>query len=144
MLAAVYVKRNGGPRKRMLAMWLSWSIEGVSIIFIGVSPGISVAAFFVCLAGFCGSYGNVLWFPTMQEEVPAELLGRVSSLDWLLSLALAPLGTMLGGALAGIAGTRLTIILGGAIAACTGSVLFLPRVREPDKSVVAVAADAVK
>ncbi|HUY48656.1 MAG TPA: MFS transporter [Streptosporangiaceae bacterium] len=133
LLAAVYVKRRGAPRRRVLAMWLAWSAEGICAVFVGLSPDLIVAAIFICAIGVCGSYGNVLWFPALQETVPADLLGRVSSLDWLVSLALAPLGTVLGGALAGIVGVRLTLILGGAIAAGTGSVLFLPGVRDPDR-----------
>lgn len=130
--AAIYVKRKGAPRRRVLAMWLSWSAEGIFIVLLGLSPTIWMATIFVCVVGACGSYGNVLWFPTMQETVPPELLGRVSSLDWLLSLAMAPLGTVLGGALAGIVGVRVTLVLGGIVAACTGSVLFLPGVRDLD------------
>lgn len=132
-VAAGYVKWRGAPRRRILAMWLSWSAEGVCAVLLGLSPTIWVAAALACAVGIGGSYGNVLWFPTLQEEVPPELLGRVSSLDWLLSLALAPLGTVLGGAAAGTIGVRFTLVLGGAMAACTGSVLLLPGVRDPDR-----------
>jgi MFS family permease len=132
-LAAIYVKWRGAPRRRVLAMWISWSAEGVCAVLLGLSPTIWLATALACAVGIGGSYGNVLWFPTIQEEVPQELIGRVSSLDWLLSLALAPLGVVLGGAAAGAIGVRLTLALGGAIAACTGSVLLLPGVTDPGR-----------
>jgi hypothetical protein len=135
-LAAGYVKRRGAPRRRLLAMWLAWSAEGVFALLLGLSPTVWTAAICVGAVGVCGSYGNVIWFPTMQERIPRDLLGRVSSLDWLLSLALAPLGTVLGGALAGVAGVRLTLVVGGALAMCTGGVLFVPGVRDPDRHAV--------
>ena len=69
----------------------------------------------------------------MQHEVPGDMLGRASSVDWMLSLALAPLGTITGGAVAGLAGVRLALIIGGSIAAATGSVLLVPGVTEPDR-----------
>ena len=43
-------------------------------------------------------YGNILWSPIMQELVPPELLGRASSVDWLVSLSLSPLGVLVSGA----------------------------------------------
>lgn len=80
------------------------------------------------------TYGNVVWFPLLQREVPGPLLGRVSAVDWVLSLALAPAGTIAGGALAGLAGVRLTLVIAGSTAAATtGSVLLLPGVTDPDR-----------
>jgi hypothetical protein len=58
-----------------------------------------------------------------------EMLGhraRVSAVDWVLSLALAPVGTIAGGAAAALAGIRVTLAIAGATAAATGSVLLLP------------------
>ncbi len=60
---------------------------------------------FVIIAGLM--FGNVLWSPMMQELVPPELLGRASSVDWLMSLSLSPLGVIVGGAAAGVIGTRI-------------------------------------
>jgi hypothetical protein len=57
-----------------------------------------------CVMWFGLTYGNILWFPLMQEKVPPDLLGR-----------------------------RLTIMIGGVIAAATGSVMAIPGVREQDK-----------
>jgi DHA3 family tetracycline resistance protein-like MFS transporter len=45
---------------------------------------------------------QIWWSSALQREVPAELLARVVSLDWLMSLGLLPLGQ----ALAGPAGAR--------------------------------------
>ncbi len=67
----------------------------------------------------------------MQEEVPANLLGRASAVDWMLSLALAPAGTIAGGAVAAVAGVRLALVLGGSVAAAMGAVVLLPSVTEP-------------
>ena len=75
----------------------------------------------------------MLWFPLMQTEVPPQLLGRASSVDWTLSLALAPAGTIAGGAVAAVAGVRFALILGGSVAAATGAVLLVPGVTEPDR-----------
>jgi hypothetical protein len=78
-------------------------------------------------------YGNVLWNPIMQELVPPELLGRASSVDWLVSLSLSPLGVLMSGAAAGVIGTRATMLIGGCIALALCGILFVPRVRDPER-----------
>jgi hypothetical protein len=69
----------------------------------------------------------------MQELVPPELLGRASSVDWLMSLSLSPLGVIVGGAAAGVIGTRMTMVIGGGISACLIGILFVPGVRDPER-----------
>ncbi|WP_344327448.1 hypothetical protein [Streptomyces macrosporus] len=48
--------------------------------------------------------GNVVWTTVLQRRVPRELIGRISSLDWFLSLSLVPLSTALSGTVAGAVG----------------------------------------
>ena len=92
----------------------------MSVLFAGLTWGLA-------------TYGNILWLPLIQQATPPELLGRVSSVDWMFSLALSPLGTIAGGAAAGAIGIRLTLIAGGALATAAGAVLLIPGVRDPDK-----------
>lgn len=54
------------------------------------SPAFIVVAYL--LAGLGIEVFNVPWFTATQREVPAHALARVSSLDFLLSYGLAPLG----------------------------------------------------
>jgi hypothetical protein len=92
----------------------------MSVIFAGMTWGLA-------------TYGNILWFPLIQQETPSNLLGRVSSVDWLFSFAVTPLGATAAGAAAVAFGVRLTLIAGGAIAAATASILIIPGVTDPDK-----------
>lgn len=131
-LASLYVKRRGAPRHRVIMILASWAGAGLAGVFLGLSPWAWLATLFAGAMWFSLTYGNILWFPLLQERVRPELLGRVSSVDWLLSLALNPLGIIAGGISAGFVGTRLTIIIGGVIAAAAaGSAIAIPGVREP-------------
>jgi hypothetical protein len=56
-------------------------------------------------------FGNTLWETALQQEVRPDRLGRVGSIDWLLSLCLTPAGQALAGPLAGPLGVRGTLIL---------------------------------
>jgi hypothetical protein len=69
----------------------------------------------------------------MQAEVPPGLLGRVSSVGWTLSLALAPAGMIAAGVAATLAGVRFALVLGGSTAAARGAVLLVPGVTDPDR-----------
>jgi hypothetical protein len=49
----------------------------------------------------------VIWFTLLQRLVPGHLLGRVSSLDWLISIAGVPLSfAVVGPAAAAFGSTR--------------------------------------
>lgn len=69
---------------------------------------IATAAF---ISGFAGQLFSVLWYTTLQTKVPAQMLSRVSAYDHLGSIALAPLGIVVGGILFEAVGFRTTLIL---------------------------------
>ena len=123
------------PTRRVRAIWIAWAGAGLAAIALGLSPWLWLAIIFAGVVWFGATYGDVVWFPLMQREVPPDMLGRVSSVDWMTSLALAPLGTIAGGAVAAVVGVPLTLIIGGAMAAATGSVLLIPAVTDPDRRV---------
>lgn len=58
---------------------------------------------------------NVPWFTAIQREVPAHLRGRVSSLDFLVSYGLAPLGIALIAPAATLAGNQVVLLTCAAI-----------------------------
>jgi predicted MFS family arabinose efflux permease len=133
VLTSLYVARRPAPRRRVAAIWAGWSGAGLAAVGLGLAPWLWLAVVFAGLTWSGVTYGNVLWFPLMQEEVPANLLGRASAVDWMLSLALAPAGTIAGGAVAALAGVRLALVLGGSVAAAMGGVVLLPVVTEPGR-----------
>jgi hypothetical protein len=62
--------------------------------------------------------------------VPAELLGRVSSLDWLISIGLLPLSFALTGPITAWIGVQTTMIAAGILGGIvTFSALLLPGMR---------------
>src|SRR5215472_12184686 len=140
ILASIYAARRPTPRHRVAAIWAGWAGAGLAAVALGLAPWLWLAVLLSGLAWSGITYGNVLWFPLMQTEVPPRLLGRASSVDWMLSLALAPAGTIAGGAVAAVAGVRFALILGGSVAAATAAVLLVPGVTEPDRQNRSAAA----
>jgi len=132
-VASLLVVRLGAPRLRITSMWVAWAVAGAAGLGLALSPNIWIAGFFALVSYGLLMYGNVLWSPLMQELVPPALLGRASSVDWLVSLGLSPLGILVGGTAAGLIGTRATMLIGGCVAMLTCGVLFVPGVRDPER-----------
>jgi hypothetical protein len=89
--------------------------------------GLAVVSFAVGI-GF--ALGNTLWMTALQRNVPEHTLSRISSFDWLGSIALNPIGYALIGPIALAVGTSETLAVAGIlnIAVCIGVVL-VPSVR---------------
>jgi hypothetical protein len=93
---------------------------------IGVAP-VAIGAF---CAGVGGSIFGVLWETTLQREVPAEALSRVSAYDWFGSTATLPLGFALVGPLSHTFGISGALWLGAAVALVSSmAVVAIPDVR---------------
>jgi hypothetical protein len=80
--------------------------------------------------------GQVIWTTMLQQRVPRELLGRVSSLDWMLSTALVPLSFALTAPVAAILGAGPTMVIASLLGALLMvALLYLPGVRDPEREI---------
>lgn len=74
--------------------------------------------------------GTIVWATAKQRHVPQQLLGRVSSLDWLISIGLLPLSFALTGPASAAIGVQATLIAAGALGGViTFIALLLPGMR---------------
>jgi DHA3 family tetracycline resistance protein-like MFS transporter len=133
LAAAAVAAWRGAPRRRMSMIWVAWAVSSVALAGVGVAPDVFVVAACGAVMYFGVVYGNLLWAALMQAVVPAAMLGRASSVDWLFSTCLSPLGILFAGALAGPLGVRQTILLGAGVSAVACLVAFVPGVRDPDR-----------
>ncbi len=134
MLMAVLVGSFGQPRRRVTAMYASWSLGVLLIGVYGLMTTLwqALVVSFVLSAAF--EFGQVIWSTMLQQRVPRELLGRVSSLDWLVSTGLVPVSFALTGPAAAILGPEATIIGASVIGAILMvGLLFYPGVRDPER-----------
>ena len=69
------------------------------VLFAVAAPAWAVVAAYG-LAMACLGFLNPVWETAVQQEIPAEVLARVSAYDWLVSLGAMPLGFVLGPLLA--------------------------------------------
>jgi MFS family permease len=112
----------------LLSVGLLCSCGPALALAAGAPTGIVVAVAVIEGAGAIGF--NATWESTVQREVPRESLSRVISYDLFGSLALAPVGYVLGGLLAEPLGPTTTLFAAGfLLAALSASLWAIPGVR---------------
>jgi MFS family permease len=129
--AALAVGTTGLPRRQLTFMYVTWALATLAVAGYGAA-GSSWQLALACLA-FNGleAAGTIAWATTKQRLVPGHLMGRVSSLDWLISIAGLPVSYALTAPVAALVGARTTLVAAGVIgAAVTVAALFLPGMRD--------------
>jgi len=102
----------------LFVMSLAVPLAPPAIIVIGALSG----------AGF--AMGDVIWMSTLQRKVPEHVLSRISSFDWLGSVALNPIGYLVIGPLSERIGIPLTLAIAGSLnLAISLGAAMLPAIR---------------
>ena len=133
LATAFVIGQTGLPRRAVTFTYLAWAAATLAVAGYGLAhtrwQAMSVAAL---ISGF-ETLGAVAWMTTKQRLIPRELLGRVSSFDWFISIALVPVSFLVTAPVAAAIGVRETLIGAGVIGgAITFGCLFVPGVRDPD------------
>ena len=132
--ASIVMAQRGMPKRNMSFIYVAWSLSTLAV----AGYGLARFPWQVMLACFAfnafETAGLIVWLTTKQSLVPTRLLGRVSSLDWLISIGLMPLSYALAGPVAAWLGTRTTLIGAGLLGSViTFAFLFLPGMRAAQK-----------
>ncbi|GAA1643396.1 tetracycline efflux MFS transporter Tet(V) [Georgenia ruanii] len=85
------------PRRYLTVLVFSWSVGSVPLALVGLTSRLWVMVAAVFVVGVTSGMGNVIWGTLLQRRVPPALLGRVSSLDFFVSLVLMPVSMALAG-----------------------------------------------
>jgi MFS family permease len=134
MASALFMGRRELPRRNMTFIYVVWTLSTLCLAGYGLAqfPWQAMAACFAFNA--LESAGTIVWITTKQRLVPNRLLGRVSSLDWFISIGLLPVSLALTPIIAGVIGARSTLIWAGVMGAgITFAFLFLPGLRNVER-----------
>ena len=95
-------------------------------------------AFYGALIGI----GMVIWGTVLQEHVPLEMLGRVASLDFFISIAFMPLSIALTGLFSRFIDSRTLFITAGLVPLAMAALLLaLGQLKMPQKTLVEAGED---
>jgi MFS family permease len=125
--AAAFVGRREHPRRDITVVYATWTLATLAIAGYGLATATWQLMLSCLVFNALEAAGTILWATIKQRHVPAGLLGRISSLDWMISIGLLPVSFALTAPVAAAVGVRATLV-GAAIigAAVTLGAYFLP------------------
>jgi MFS family permease len=127
---AFAIGQRGLPRRHVSFMYITWSLATLSVAGYGLATHVWQVMLASLAFNALEAAGTVVWATTKHRLVPAELLGRVSSFDWFISIGLLPVSFALTGPAAEAIGARATLIAAGILGGIvTFGFLFLPDMR---------------
>lgn len=103
------------PRRYLTIMILLWGAGCLPLALIGLTGQLWIMAGATFAVGFCHQAATVIWGTLLQRRVPPHLLGRVSSMDFFVSLALMPVSMALAGPVGERLGIPVTFVLAGTV-----------------------------
>ncbi|MET0976917.1 MAG: MFS transporter [Leifsonia sp.] len=103
------------PRRYLTLMILGWGLGCAPLAIIGYTSQlwVMVIALFTCGLLFSGA--SVVWGTLLQRRVPPAMLGRVSSLDFFVSLAFMPISMAVAGPVGEFIGIAPAFLFAGLI-----------------------------
>ena len=106
-------------RRRGIVALLGYVLSGLALLLFSLPLSHNIVPFVVLPAAFLVGFGinvmQIIWVTLLYELVPANKLGRVSSVDLLGSLGLLPIGYILSGWLGDRLGPPAVFLLAGLV-----------------------------
>jgi len=131
LAGALRIAQRGTVRGLGTVIAKAAALFGLSLLALAASTNLGVSMIVLMAVGF-GMISSMAGANTLlQSLVPDNLRGRVMSLYTLVFLGVAPIGSLLAGALAARIGTPLTVAAGGIVAVASAAVFWrvLPEIR---------------
>lgn len=119
------------PRRYLTVMMAAWGAGTLPLAAVGIMDSFWAVAAALFVFGATGSVGMVIWGTLLQRRVPPHLLGRVSSLDFFVSLALMPVSMALAGPAAAVVPIWLIFLVAGTVCPVM-AVVAVAAARMPD------------
>jgi DHA3 family tetracycline resistance protein-like MFS transporter len=128
------LERVRGLRARGMLAYGLWIAGGLLILVFGLPVNIYAIAAASFLVGVVFAVPYLIFVTTLQELIPGELLGRVSSIATLGSFALIPVGSgLVGWATDRIGASNIFILAGILTAGVAALALLHPSIRHLDE-----------
>jgi MFS family permease len=147
LLASLAVSQLGLPRRHIVLMYSAWALGGFAMVGWAAADAVWQGMLISLVFGAGAAVGQVVWGTLMHTLVPRELLGRVTSFDWMVSISLVPVFYAIVGPVAQAIGARPTFVAAGLLGGASMlAFLLLPGIRdtERDGSVPSRVAAAAK
>lgn len=127
----------GGSRERIRSRgWMIYGatiVAGLGMLALGLPIGLAASLLAAMLNGMALEISSLIWINTLQELVPNEQLGRISSIDMVSTYSLIPIGFALAGWGTNAFGAATVCLIGGGLTAAVAALgLAHPAIRAVD------------
>ena len=112
-LGALAVSSGRLPRRYLTVMMAMWGAGSVPLVVIGFTSSFGLMALATFVVGVTDGAGMVIWGTLLQRRVPTAMLGRVSSLDFFVSLAFMPVSFAIVGPLSKVVSMQTIFLVAG-------------------------------
>ncbi|MFI5510678.1 tetracycline efflux MFS transporter Tet(V) [Mycobacterium sp. NPDC051804] len=112
-LGALAVSSGRLPRRYLTVMMAMWGLGSVPLVIVGFTSSFTLMAVATFVVGVTDGAGMVIWGTLLQRRVPTEMLGRVSSLDFFVSLAFMPVSFAIVGPLSKVVSMQTIFLVAG-------------------------------
>jgi MFS family permease len=114
-IGALVISSGRLPRRYLTVMILMWGLGSLPFAVIGVAGALWVMCAALFVVGATYSAAMVIWGTLLQRRVPEGLRGRVSSLDFFVSLALMPVSMAIAGPAGAVFGIAAVFVVAGIV-----------------------------
>lgn len=112
-LGALAVSSVRMPRRYLTVMMTMWGAGSIPLVVVGTTSSFPVMAAATFVIGVTDGAGMVIWGTLLQRRVPTDMLGRVSSLDFFVSLAFMPVSFAIVGPLSKVVSMETIFMVAG-------------------------------
>ena len=123
-MGALTVSSRRMPRRYLTTMMLMWGLGSIPLVIVGYTSSFPLMAAATFVIGVTDGAGMVIWGTLLQRRVPTEMLGRVSSLDFFVSLAFMPLSFAIVGPLSKVVSMEVIFATAGLVPVAIAAVAF--------------------
>lgn len=113
------------PRRYLTWMVALWALGTLPLAAVGLVNGLWQLAAALFVVGATGGIGQVIWGTLLQRRVPRRMLGRISSLDFFVSLALMPVSMALAGPVGEAVPLWIVFVVAGTVSPVIGLIAWL-------------------
>jgi DHA3 family tetracycline resistance protein-like MFS transporter len=114
-IGALAVSSGRLPRRYLTVMMVMWGAGSLPLVVVGATSSFPLMALATFVVGLTDGAGSVIWGTLLQRRVPREMLGRVSSLDFFVSLAFMPVSFAIAGPLSKVVPMETIFVAAGVV-----------------------------
>ena len=114
-IGALAVSSGRLPRRYLTVMMVMWGAGSLPLVIVGATSSFPVMALATFVVGVTDGAACVIWGTLLQRRVPREMLGRVSSLDFFVSLVFLPVSFAIAGPLSKVVSIETIFLAAGVV-----------------------------